>query len=194
MDTRQPKTPLRRRGAWLLALVPLAMFALGFALAPLYSMICKAVGIQSASAAVAGARQPAAALEDRVVTVRFDTNVPSDLPWEFVADARRIEARPGAMQTMTFRVRNRSDRPLVGRAIPSVVPWQAERHFIKTECFCFRDQAIGPGESREMILRFQVAPSLPAEIDALTLSYTFLRHAAAAQIATADAALNPSEE
>lgn len=194
MDAMQPTKPARRRGAWLLALVPLAMFALGFALAPLYSMICEAVGIQSAAAAVAGARQPVAASQDRVVTVRFDTNVPSDLPWEFVADAGRLEVRPGAMQTMTFRVRNRSDRPLVGRAIPSVVPWQAERHFIKTECFCFRDQAIGPGESKEMILRFQVAPALPTEIDALTLSYTFLRHDAAAQTATANATLNPNKE
>jgi len=194
VDEKQPTRPAGARGALLLALVPLTMFALGFALAPLYSMICEAVGIQSAAAAVAGARELAAAPQDRVVTVRFDTNVPSDLPWEFVADAGRLEVRPGVMQEMKFRVRNRSDRPLVGRAIPSVVPWQAERHFLKTECFCFRDQAIGPGESREMILRFQLAPALPEEIDALTLSYTFLRHDTAAQTAAADATLNPSKE
>ncbi len=188
----QASRPAGRRTIVLLALVPLVMFGIGFALAPLYSIICDAVGIQNASAAVAGARQRVAVPQDRVVTVRFDTNVPSDLPWDFVADAGRLQVRPGLMQEMTFRVRNRSDQPIVGRAIPSVVPWQAERHFLKTECFCFRDQAIAPGESKEMILRFQVAPELPEEIGALTLSYTFLRHDAAMQ--TAASALNPSKE
>lgn len=183
-----------RRGALLLALVPLVMFGVGFALAPLYSMICDAVGIQSAAAAVAGTRQRVAVPQKRAVTVRFDTNVPSDLPWEFVADASRLEVQPGVMQEMKFRVRNRSDRPIVGRAIPSIVPWQAERHFIKTECFCFRDQVIGPGESKEMIVRFQVAPALPEEIGALTLSYTFLRHDAAVQTAAAEATPNSMKE
>ncbi len=193
MNGRPTKTA-GRRGALLLALVPLVMFGVGFALAPLYSMICDAVGIQSASAAVAGTRQRVAVPQKRAVTVRFDTNVPSDLPWEFVADASRLEVQPGVMQEMKFRVRNRSDRPIVGRAIPSIVPWQAERHFIKTECFCFRDQVIGPGESREMIVRFQVAPALPEEIGALTLSYTFLRHDAAVRTAAVEATPNSKKE
>lgn len=165
-----------RRGLCWVALVPVAMFALGFAIAPLYSLFCEAVGLEAAVAARAPGHAPRVAPQARAVTVRFDTNVPSDMPWDFVVDQSRIEVHPGAPQEMTFRVRNRSDTTIVGRAIPTVVPWQAAPHFIKTECFCFRDQAIGPGETRELVVRFQVTPELPEEIGALTLSYTFLRH------------------
>ncbi|MCC7122862.1 MAG: cytochrome c oxidase assembly protein [Gammaproteobacteria bacterium] len=184
---RDPQPGERRggRGALWLALVPATMFAVGFAIAPLYSLICDVFGLQRAAAAVPGAPVAVATPQNRLVTVRFDTNVPNDLPWDFVADIRRLEVRVGTLQEMKFRVRNRSDQSIVGRAIPTIVPWQAERHFIKTDCFCFRDQPIGPGESREMIVRFQVAPALPDDIGALTLSYTFLRHDAATSAAPA---------
>ncbi len=190
MDARQPNERTGRRGALLLALVPVAMFAVGFAIAPLYSLICAAVGLQTSTAASGPGRVRVATAPARAVTVRFDTNVPSDLPWDFVADSARVDVRPGVPQEMRFRVRNRSAQTIVGRAIPTVVPWQAGPHFIKTECFCFQDQAIGPGESKEMVVRFQVTPDLPEEIGALTLSYTFLRHATVASGATATATPN----
>jgi cytochrome c oxidase assembly protein subunit 11 len=140
-------------------------------------MLCEVAGLQTASAEVARANALPAADVARPVTVRFDTNVPADLPWEFTASVPRVEVRTGVATEMTFHVRNRSGEPIVGRAIPTIVPWQAAQHFIKTECFCFQDQALAPGESRELTVRFMVSPKLPDEIDALTLSYTFLRHA-----------------
>lgn len=167
-----------RRTALLLGALACLMFAFGFALAPLYSLLCDAIGIQSASAEVARAAIGDEAPQQRRVSVRFDTNVPADLPWEFSAEQARIELHPGELTTMKFRVRNRSGETIVGRAIPTILPWQAGPHFNKTECFCFQDQAVAPGESKELIVRFMVSPRLPDDIDALTLSYTFLRHAA----------------
>ena len=183
-------SPRGRRTALLLGGVAGLMFAFGFALAPLYSLLCDAIGIQSASAEVARvAASGEAPPQQRVVTVRFDTNVPADLPWEFSADLARIELHPGQLTTVKFHVRNRSGETIIGRAIPTVVPWQAGPHFNKTECFCFQDQAVAPGESKELIVRFMVSPKLPEDIDALTLSYTFLRHATEPQ---AGAALVPN--
>ncbi len=166
-----------RTALWLGGLAAL-MFGFGFALAPLYSLLCDAVGIQSASAEVARTVSGTEAPQARQVTVRFDTNVPADLPWEFSVDQPRLALHPGQMQEMTFHVRNRSNQTIVGRAIATVLPWQASAHFTKTECFCFQDQAVAPGESKELVVRFMVSPKLPDDIDALTLSYTFLRHAA----------------
>lgn len=171
------------RVALVLGAISLLMFALGFALAPLYSMLCEALGLQTASAAVVSAQRPAAVTSSRLVTVRFDTNVPADLPWEFSAEQVRLAVHPGASSEMRFHVRNRSAQTIVGRAIPTIVPWQAAAHFAKTECFCFQDQAIAPGESKELIVRFIVSPQLPDDIDALTLSYTFMRRAADADTA-----------
>ena len=62
---------------------------------------------------------------------------------------------------------------LVGQAVPSVAPGQANKYFKKTECFCFESQAFAPAEGRDMGLTFMVDPELPTHIDRVTLSYTF---------------------
>jgi cytochrome c oxidase assembly protein subunit 11 len=64
---------------------------------------------------------------------------------------------------------------VTGQAIPAVAPWQATNYFSKLECFCFRQQTLDGGQRVEMPLRFTVSPDLPANINALTLSYSFLR-------------------
>ena len=189
-DAGNGRAPRGRRTALLLGGLALLMFAFGFALAPLYSLLCDAFGIQSASAEVARTVNAGMTPQERLVTVRFDTNVPADLPWQFTADKARIELHPGQMYEMTFHVRNRSGETMVGRAIPTILPWQASPHFIKTECFCFQDQAVAPGESKALTVRFMVAPQLPNDIDALTLSYTFLRHAAEPQAGAVPAPTN----
>lgn len=170
--------PRGRRTALLLGALAALMFGFGFALAPLYSLLCEAVGIQTASADVAREVTGSETPQARQVSLRFDTNVPADLPWEFSVDQARMVLHPGQMQEMKFHVRNRSRETIVGRAIATVLPWQASAHFTKTECFCFQEQSVAPGESKELVVRFMVSPKLPDAIDALTLSYTFLRHAA----------------
>jgi len=57
--------------------------------------------------------------------------------------------------------------------VPSVAPNTASQYFNKTECFCFTEQVLKPGESRRMPVKFIVDPKLPADIGTLTLSYTF---------------------
>jgi cytochrome c oxidase assembly protein subunit 11 len=75
-----------------------------------------------------------------------------------------------------FTAHNLAQETIVGQAIPNVVPWQATQYFNKTECFCFSEQALQAGESREMTVRFLVSPNLPDGINSLTLSYTFMNH------------------
>jgi cytochrome c oxidase assembly protein Cox11 len=70
-------------------------------------------------------------------------------------------------------VRNTSDRPITGQAVPSVTPGQAAQHFEKIECFCFSQQTLGPGEAREMPLAFIVKPEVDRNISHITLSYAF---------------------
>lgn len=154
----------RRRTALVLGAVAAAMFGLGFAVAPLYDLWCELLGVDTSAVAAAG----------RPVTVRFDTNVTAELPWEFEPLVRRLEVRTGEYAEARFIARNRTGRAITARAIANVVPWQASAYFQKTECFCFRDQPLAAGESREMIVRFAVSPALPESIDSLILSYTFM--------------------
>ena len=51
-------------------------------------------------------------------------------------------------------------------------PSKAAAFFHKTECFCFTQQVLQPGERIEMPVRFIVDRDLPADVRHLTLAYT----------------------
>jgi cytochrome c oxidase assembly protein subunit 11 len=175
-----PRRKNRRTGLLLGGLVA-GMFGFGFAMVPLYNLVCKAAGVQSVEArnAIGPIAEAGAVVEDRSVTVKFDTNVHPELPWEFRVRDNRMEVHPGQMYEVMFEVTNRSGRPIVGQAIPAVIPWDASPFFTKLECFCFRQQNLAPGETKEMPLRFRVMPELPEQINSLTLSYIFMNAGAA---------------
>jgi cytochrome c oxidase assembly protein subunit 11 len=54
-----------------------------------------------------------------------------------------------------------------------VAPTQASIYFNKTECFCFTEQTLAAGETREIKVRFIVDSKMPTRFSTLTLSYTF---------------------
>ena len=168
-----------RRPLLVLVGVTLGMFGFGFALVPLYGLLCQITGIQSVEqrAAMNSVSTPIAAGKDveRWVTVKFDGTVHPDLPWSFKPLQRKVRVHPGEVQEVSFVAENRSSRAVTGQALPSVAPWQANAFFNKMECFCFRQQTLEGGESIEMPLRFVVSPDLPEGIDSLTLSYNFMR-------------------
>ena len=161
-----------------LTAVVFGMFAFGFVIAPLYKLICEIAGIQTVEVSV---KQPvaytlAATDAGRQITVKFDTTVSADLPWTFRSLERSVTVQPGKINQARFMAQNLAEVSVTGQAIPSIVPWQAADYFTKTECFCFRKQELGPGEAREMVVKFMVSPGLPAAIRTLTLSYTFMNH------------------
>lgn len=163
----------RRRTAWILAGVAALMFGFGFALVPLYSLYCEWTGLRPTANTTAPALS-GGPLSERVVTVKFDANVASGLPWEFKPLERKRDVRLGEVEEVRFLARNRAEEAVVGQAIPNVVPRQATEYFNKTVCFCFQEQRLEAGEAREMTVRFVVSPNLPEGINSLTLSYTFM--------------------
>jgi cytochrome c oxidase assembly protein subunit 11 len=155
-----------------LLVVAAGMFAFGFALVPFYEKICEVTGIRNVLQP--DAPLPANTQVDtaRVVTVEFDSNT-HDLAWNFRPVARSVQIHPGQLATVTYEVRNALDRPVTGQAVPSYGPQHAAQYFKKMECFCFRSQTLAPGEVREMPVVFVVDPALPADVNTITLSYTF---------------------
>ena len=111
--------------------------------------------------------------ESRLITVTFDTNVNSKLPWKFNAGMKKLQLHPGEIGEATFNVTNLTSSQTYGQAIPSVTPSKGAVFFNKTECFCFSRQKLRPNEYKEMTVRFVVDPALPDSIRTLTLSYTF---------------------
>jgi cytochrome c oxidase assembly protein subunit 11 len=162
-----------------LLLAVLLMFGFGFALVPLYDVMCEVVGLNGKSANLTGAAsapqeaagQPPAV--GREVTVEFVANTNADLAWDFQPKVARMKVRVGETAEAVYVARNRAAHEVTGQAIPSVAPGVAARHFHKIECFCFTEQKLAAGEQKDMTVRFRVDPELSGDVRTVTLAYTF---------------------
>lgn len=165
-----------RRRHWLrLSGVAVAMFAFGFVvMPPLYYALCDLTGFNGRASMLVNPadvrEQPDAS---RTVTVEFLTTVNGGSGYTFSAGQQRLAVQPGKLYTVEFVAQNTRDHAVVAQAVPSVTPWNATRHVRKTECFCFRQQPFAAGEEKRMPMRFMLDPGLPADVDTVTLSYTF---------------------
>lgn len=162
-------------------LATLAMFGFGYALVPLYNVFCDITGLNGKTNSEAAIVADTSVDTSRLVTVEFLANVNANLPWEFKPVVTKLQVHPGETKKLSYYARNLSDNTIVANAVPSVAPGQAAKHFQKTECFCFTQQALKPGEEREMPVVFIVDKALPDNITTLTLSYTFFNSPKAAQ-------------
>ena len=151
------------------------MVGVSFAAVPLYSWFCRTTGF-------GGTTQVAKTVPDqpsgRVVTVRFDSNVASGLPWAFEPEQRTIDVRLGEVVTVYYAVRNESARVTTGQAGYNVTPPTIGAYFEKINCFCFTQQTLRPGEKRDMAVVFYVDPKLAKDaeqsaVNNITLSNTF---------------------
>jgi len=148
------------------------MFGFGFAMVPFYRAVCDALGLNSIIKPDTVAKNTQVNTA-RTLTVEFDSNLRSNLPWSFTPLETRLSVHPGALVQVTYEIRNRSDHPVTGQAIPSYGPQIAGRYFKKLDCFCFTQQTLAPGETRRMPVVFAIDDGLPAEVSTITLSYTF---------------------
>jgi len=164
-----------RRTTRRLVLVAVGMFGFGFALWPLYSVLCEVTGLGGRAIQVSENNSGAVA-SDRVVSIRFDASVNSSLPWEFKAKEKVNEYNLGVPSTAFYVATNPGNDTVTGQATYNVTPPEASLYFVKTECFCFVEQTLAANESKEMPVYFYIKPDLPEHIKDITLSYTFYRH------------------
>jgi cytochrome c oxidase assembly protein subunit 11 len=165
--TRQPQAD---RG---LLIMTAGSFAFGWALVPLYDVLCR----WPASAMRRPRRVQAVVREaidpNREVTIEFVADPASVGSYEFRPKVASMRIHPGKLYDTEFYAKNLTRR--LGRA--GGAQHHAERarrkYFHKTECFCFSPQKFAAGEGRDMPVRFIVDPQLPANVDKLTLAYTF---------------------
>jgi cytochrome c oxidase assembly protein subunit 11 len=145
-------------------------FVFGFALVPLYRVVCEAAGIRVNDTPSAVRASDAGA--GRKVTLEFMSLLAPGSDFELVPEAKDMVLQPGRLNEARFRIRNLSTRPVVAQAVPSVAPITTAKYLQKTECFCFTPQSFGPSEEREFTVRFIVSPDLPSQVDRMTLAYS----------------------
>ena len=155
-----------------LCLMVLGMVGFVIALVPLYDLFCEITGLNGKTGGPYTFDEAKAAPDtSRLIRVNFLTNTNEGMVWTFWPEKGAVRVNPGAANTVSFFVKNTTDKVMVGQAIPSVVPGAAAEFFHKTECFCFEQQVLQPGEEMEMPMRFIVGHELPKNISSINLSY-----------------------
>jgi cytochrome c oxidase assembly protein subunit 11 len=156
-----------------LVVVAIVMFGFGYALVPVYRQVCEALGINVLTQKDGTVARPANTQVDltRTVTVELDGNAQG--PWRFRPTQRSVDVHPGEMTTVVYEVVNTQARTVKAQAIPSYAPQSAAQFFKKVECFCFKEQVLGPNEARQMPVVFFIDQALPRQVKNITLSYTF---------------------
>lgn len=153
-----------------LLVVVVGMLAFSAALVPMYRQICEAIGITQ-QRAVPASTSTQVDLSRQVVVELIASS--AGLPWSFEAIDRSVKVHPGELVTVRYRVVNTLDRPVTANAVMNTAPARANRYIEKQACFCFTEQTLGPGESREMPVVFRVSADAPRDMPTISLSYTF---------------------
>jgi cytochrome c oxidase assembly protein subunit 11 len=151
------------------------MLGAAYAAVPLYNWFCRTTGFGGTTQV---STAPPAQMLGRTVTVRFDANVAPGLPWRFVPEKNSIDVRIGEVLTVNYVVTNLAARDTVGQASYNVTPPTTGAYFQKINCFCFTEQSMKAGETREMPVVFYVDPALAQDaeqngLNTITLSYTY---------------------
>jgi cytochrome c oxidase assembly protein subunit 11 len=178
MSAAGDRTADNRRLLRKLGLVTLGAFAFCFSLVPLYRIACEQVfGIRLDGRPVDAATGQALVVDtSRSIRVQFDASIHNEREWRFGPEQGELTVHPGETVEAWYVASNLTADTLVGHAVPDVLPRPANPYFAKTECFCFTEQLLNPGEEREMPVRFIVDPNLPAHVNTVTLSYTFFNN------------------
>jgi len=166
----EPGLPL----GWIVALVlvPIGvmLFSL-FAFRTIYQLWCRQTGTQLSANSQAIAFAPSVHT-GRFVKVYFEASVLDQLPVSFTAKDPQQTVEVGQDGTNYYRFHNLTDRVVRMRPVHYVCPINASRQFGMKVCFCFKDQVLGPGETREYPVVYCFSPDLDQRIHTASICYS----------------------
>lgn len=152
------------------------MFLFGFAMVPLYNVLCTRLGINGKTNL--NATRPGGQIDPtRYIRVEFTTDVNQRLNISFYPRVNHVFLHPGENILIYFFVKNHYNSAMIIQAIPSVTPGIAANYLKKTECFCFQEQHLAPKQGIDLPVLFHLDPDLPKTIHTITLAYTMFDRA-----------------
>lgn len=167
-DTHQQQNRMLTRRLWWFVV---GSFAFGWALVPLYDVLCSVTGYGSKKELLQKAEASQVVDVNRTVIVEFISTMPTVGEWDFKPVQHELAVHPGQLYEATFTARNLIGAAVTAQAVPSIAPNMATQYFRKTDCFCFTPQHFAANQERELKVRFYLDPALPRNVDRVTLGY-----------------------
>ena len=100
---------------------------------------------------------------DRMMEINLIAEVDSLLEWDFKVLQDTINVKIGENKIISYKGKNLSDRIITSTANFVVSPESIYPYLVKTECFCFTEQTLKPGESKIFTMVFYLDPSLDSD-------------------------------
>ena len=159
----------------LLAGIFVFMLGLSFAAVPLYDLFCRVTGFGGTTQI---SKEAPKIVLDKIVNVRLDTNVNSQLDWNFEVNEKTLDVKPGKVYKIKFNVENLSHQTSSAVASYNVSPSSFGQYFNKLGCFCFEKQELKAGEKATYVMTFYLDPEMVNDpttknLQDVTMSYTF---------------------
>ena len=160
----------------LFALVSLMILLVAFSV-PLYNLFCRVTGYGGTTSF---SENISNITLDKDITLQFNADVNDSIDWLFTAP-QDVTFKIGENKLVEYEATNLSNVSSSGTATFNVLPEKVGPYFIKTQCFCFEKQTLEPNQSVKMPVVFYIDPSITddpgmADIDTITLSYTFFKY------------------
>ena len=143
-----------------------AMLGLGYAAVPLYQLFCQVTGFGGTTQRVTEEQAATVPVANRTMSIRFDANVESGMPWTFRPEQVTDTISIGARDMAIYIARNDSDKPVTGNATFNVEPEYVGKYFNKIQCFCFTEQKLEAGQQVRMPVLYYVDPAILDDPDA----------------------------
>ena len=115
---------------------------------------------------------------DREIKIKLLAKIDGDLNWEFKSLESEIDVKIGENNIIKYHGKNLSDKTITSTANFEVNPEAAQVYLVKTECFCFMEQTLKPGESQIFTMIFYIDPSIDSDwyfnnLEELVFTYEF---------------------
>ena len=100
---------------------------------------------------------------DRKIKIKLLAKIERDLNWEFNPIDNEIDVKIGENNIIKYYGKNLSNQTITSTANFVVEPEAVQAYLVKTECFCFTEQTLKPGESQIFTMVFYIDPSIDSD-------------------------------
>ena len=106
----------------------IGMFGFGYAMVPLYDIICDITGLNGKTGRVSIESVATSPIDqNREVTVEFVSSINQGGSWVFRPQVKTMTVTPGKLYHTSYYAENLSDEYVVAQATPSVSPFTAAK-------------------------------------------------------------------